>query len=594
MTIYNAPTRDTEFVLKELLQFEQFREVLGFEEATEDMITAILDEAGKLASQELHASNATGDQQGCKLEDGVVTTPDGFKEAYKLFSEGGWLALAMPEEYGGQGMPHTLSFMLHEHFGAANHALFMYPALTEGAIGALLRWANDDIKQKYVPKMVSGEWTGTMNLTEPHAGSDLGLLSTKAEPNADGSYSLTGSKIFISSGEHDMADNIIHLVLARTPDAPEGSKGISLFVVPKFLVNDDGSLGDRNGLVCTNIEHKMGIHGNATCSMAFDGATGWMVGEENKGLRAMFTMMNTARMGVAIEGLAAADLAYQNAVDYAKERLQGRGLSGRTEPEKAADPIISHPDVRRMLLTMRSFVESARALTGWMALQLDISHCHPEEDTRQIADDLLGLMTPVAKAFFTDEGSRSANLAVQVYGGHGFITEHGIEQFVRDARISQIYEGTNGIQALDLVGRKLAMNGGRAVTEFFKQVDAEIKDCDDSLGSLSQPMAAALASLQKATGWLMENGLENPDNVGAGATAYLRLFAIVALGWQWLKIVKVAEAALQQDGADTDFYGSKKPVAQFFMQHFVSEHSSLLTSIEGGSDAVMALDVAQF
>jgi len=475
MPTYNAPTRDTRFVINEMLELESFGNLPGFEMATPDMVEAVVNEAGKFCSEVLAPINQIGDQQGCiRHEDGSVTTPDGFKEAFKQYREAGWGTISAPEEFGGQGMPHVLGFVIEEFVASANQAFGMYPGLTTGAVAALIASGTEEQKEKYVSKMISGEWLGTMNLTEPHCGTDLGMIRTKAEPQADGSYSITGTKIFISAGEHDLTENIIHLVLTKTPGAPDSSKGISLFVVPKVLVNDDGSLGDRNAVSCGSIEHKMGIHGNATCVLNYDGAKGWMVGEENKGLAAMFVMMNAARLGVGIQGLAQAEAAYQNAVAYALDRRQGRALTGPAEPEEKADPIFVHPDVRRMLMDAKVFTEGMRALCLWGALQVDLTHKAQTEEERDQADALIGLLTPVIKGYGTDKGYDIATNMQQVFGGHGYIEEWGMSQFVRDARIAQIYEGTNGVQAMDLCGRKLASKGGAAIQTFFKIVGEDI------------------------------------------------------------------------------------------------------------------------
>ncbi|MCG8693835.1 MAG: acyl-CoA dehydrogenase family protein, partial [Minwuiales bacterium] len=455
MPTYEAPIEDFKFVLHELLQIERYSNLPGFEEATPDLVDAILEEGGKFMSEVVAPLNQVGDSEGCTWNDGEVTTPTGFKEAYKAYCEAGWGGLTAEPDYGGQGLPHVIGFAFNEMGSAANQSFSMYPGLSHGAYEAILAHGTEEQKQTYLPKIVEGTWTGTMNLTEPHCGTDLGLMRTKAEPQDDGSYSVTGTKIFISAGEHDMSENIIHLVLAKIPGGPEGIRGVSLFIVPKFLINDDGSLGERNAVKCGSIEHKMGIHGNSTCVMNYDGAVGYLIGEPHRGMRAMFTMMNAARLGVGIQGLSQSVVAYQNAVTYAKDRVQGRSISGAKAPEKAADPIIVHPDVRRMLMTIRAFNEGARALALWTGLNIDFAHKHPDPQARKDAEDLVALITPMIKSYLTDMGYECATMAQQVYGGHGYIKEWGMEQFVRDARSTQIYEGANGIQALDLVGRKL-------------------------------------------------------------------------------------------------------------------------------------------
>src|SRR5204863_6242679 len=504
-------------------------------------------------------------------DDGSVTTPKGFKEAFKQVAEGGWLGLSAPAEYGGQGLPVTLSQVVTEFQSAANMAFSMYGGLTMGATAALLVHGKPEQKKMFVPKMVAGEWTGTMNLTEPQCGTDLGLLRTKAVKQADGSYKISGTKIFISAGEHDMTENIIHLVLARIEGAPAGIKGVSLFVVPKVLVNADGSLGARNGVSCGSIEHKMGIHGNSTCVMNYDSVTGWLIGEENKGMQGMFVMMNEARLGVAVQGLAQSEVAYQNAAAYAKDRLQGRALTGAKFPDKAADPIIVHPDVRRVLMTIRAFNEAARALVLWTALQGDVAHRSPDEKARQAADDHMGLLTPVIKGVLTDVGFANTVLAQQVYGGHGYIAEHGMEQFVRDARIAMIYEGANGIQALDLVGRKLPKDGGRALQSFFGEVQAYIKEHgDEAMKPYVGPLGVALGHLQQATMWLMQNAMAKPDNAGAAASDYLNLFGLCALGYMWCRMAETAQAKLAA-GASAERMKAKLVTGRYFVERMLPE-----------------------
>ncbi|MCA1662255.1 MAG: acyl-CoA dehydrogenase C-terminal domain-containing protein [Novosphingobium sp.] len=550
MPTYRAPTRDTRFVVNELLRLDGYGNLAGFENVDRETTDTVIDEAGRFTAEVIAPLNLSGDQQGCtRHPDGSVTTPTEFKQAFAAFRESGWGTLSAPERFGGQGMPHALGTIVEEYLSSANQAFAMYPGLTNGAISAIRVKGSPEQQATYLPKMISGEWTGTMNLTEPHCGTDLGLIRTRAEPQADGSYAITGTKIFISAGEHDLAENIVHLVLAKTPGAPESSKGISLFIVPKVLVNEDGSLGARNAVSCGAIERKMGIHANSTCVMNYDGATGWMLGEENKGLAAMFIMMNAARLGVGIQGLAQAEVAYQNGVAYALERRQGRALTGPAEPHEKADPIIVHADVRRMLMDAKALTEGLRALCLWGALQVDLSHKAEGEAERQLADDLISLLTPVIKGYGTDSGYRVATDMQQVWGGHGYIVENGMEQFVRDARIAQIYEGANGVQAMDLCGRKLAQNGGRAVQAFFALVDGECAGTEGDLGPIAEKLAKANGELKAATMWFMQNAMANPNHLGAGAYAYMTLMGTVAVGLMWLKMAKVAAAALA-GGAD--------------------------------------------
>ena len=592
MPSYTAPTRDTRFIINEMLNLESYAELPGFEAASADVTDAVINEGGKFCAEVLAPINQSGDQEGCtRHEDGSVTAPKGFKEAFDQFREAGWGTLSQPEEFGGQGMPHVLGFAFEEFVSSANQAFGMYPGLTNGAVSALLAKGSQEQKEKYLPKMISNEWTGTMNLTEPHCGTDLGMIRTKAEPQGDGSYAITGTKIFISAGEHDMADNIIHLVLAKTPGAPDSTKGISLFVVPKFLVEEDGSIGERNGVVCGSIEHKMGIHGNATCVLNYDGAKGWLVGEENKGLAAMFIMMNAARLGVGIQGLSQAEVAYQNAVAYALDRRQGRALTGPAEPEQQADPIFVHPDVRRMLMDAKAFTEGMRALCLWGALQVDLSHKAATEEEREQADMLIGLLTPVIKGYGTDKGYEVATNMQQVFGGHGYIEEWGMSQFVRDARIAQIYEGTNGVQAMDLCGRKLAQKGGAAVQAFFKVVGEDIAEAkgDETLAPLAEAMEKALGQQQAATMWFMQNAMQNPNHLGAGAHHYMHIMGIVTLGWMWLRMAKVAQAALAAGTDDKAFYEAKLTTARYYMDRYLPDAGALRRKLETGSDSMMAL-----
>ena len=596
MPVYKAPLREYRFLLHETFDMSQYAALPGFRDAPLDVVDQILDEAAKLAEEVLQPLNQVGDREGCKLENGVVTTPTGFREAYKTLVEGGWPALVVDPAFGGQGLPNALGVLFNEMVSSANMAFGMYPGLSHGAYSALFHHGTEAQKQTYLPRLVSGEWTGTMNLTEPHCGTDLGLLRTRAVPQADGSYRITGTKIFISAGEHDLADNIIHLVLARIEGAPQGIKGISLFIVPKFLVREDGSLGARNGVSCGALEHKMGIHGNATCVLNYDEATGFLVGEEGKGMRAMFTMMNEERLGVGLQGLSQSEVAYQNAVAYAKDRLQGRSLTGPKEPGKPADPIIVHPDVRRMLLDARAFNEGARALLVWTALQGDLSHASDDAATREFGDDMMALLTPVVKAYLTDRGFANAVEAQQVYGGHGYIEENGVSQFVRDARIAMIYEGANGIQALDLVGRKLATNGGRAVFAFFKTVDAFLAENakEERLAPFAAALSAARKDLEAATMWFMENALQNPDNAGAGSAAYLELFGLTAVTFMWMLMARTALAKLAGSEGDRSFYETKLKTGLYYVGRVAPEAAMYLERIRLGAAPLMAFAADEF
>jgi alkylation response protein AidB-like acyl-CoA dehydrogenase len=597
MPSYTAPTRDAKFVVNEVIDLPSYGNLPGFESATPDLIATVIDECGKFAAEVLAPLNQVGDREGCtRHSDGSVTTPTGFKAAFDQYREAGWSTLSQPEEFGGQGMPHVLGFVLEEFVSSANHSFGMYPGLANGAVSAIMAVGSPEQKALYAPKMIANEWLGTMNLTEPQCGTDLGLIRTKAEPQADGSYAITGTKIFISAGEHDLAENIIHLVLAKTPGAPDSSKGISLFIVPKFLVNDDGTLGERNAVQCGSLEHKMGIHGNSTCLMNYDGAKGWLLGEEMKGLAAMFIMMNAARLGVGIQGLSQAEVAYQNAVAYAKDRRQGRALTGPAEPDAKADTILVHPDVRRMLMDAKAFTEGMRALYLWAALLVDLAHKAPSEEERAEADLLLGLLTPVLKGYGTDKGFDVAVNMQQVFGGHGYIAEWGMEQFVRDARIAQIYEGTNGIQAMDLCGRKLAQKGGAGIQRFFALCDEEIAlaRADEALDPLAEALDRALNEQKAATMWFMQNAMANPNHLGAGAHHYMHIMAIVCLGLMWLKMARVASARLAAGTEEQAFYANKLVTARFYMQRYTPDAGALRRKIEGGADAVMALDEEAF
>ncbi|MCW2368868.1 acyl-CoA dehydrogenase C-terminal domain-containing protein [Sphingobium sp. B11D3D] len=597
MPSYKAPVADTMFILNEIVGLERLTNNPGFASATSDIVQAILEEGGKFASEVLSPLNAVGDQIGCKRnDDGTVTTPPGFQEAFDQFVAGGWTTLHAPEEYGGQALPIVLAIAAEEYFTASNHGFNMYHGLTGAAVSAILAKGDDTLKQKYVPNMVSGQWCGTMNLTEPHCGTDLGLIKTRALPQDDGSYKITGTKIFISAGEHSMAENIIHLVLAKTPGAPAGSKGISLFLVPKMMVNDDGSLGAHNAVTCGSIEHKMGIHGNATCVMNYDDATGWMIGEENKGLAAMFIMMNQARLGVGLQGLAQGELAYQQAVHYAMDRRQGRALTGPAEPDKPADTLFVHPDVRRMLMECKALTEGLRALVLWGALQVDLIKYAPTEEERQAADDIISLLTPVIKGYGTDKGFDVAVLAQQVFGGHGYIREWGVEQAVRDARITMIYEGTNGVQAMDLVGRKLPANGGRAVQALFKMVaeDVAAGKAVPETAAIAEALEKANQQLQAATMWLMQNAMQNPNNAGAAAYAYMHITGIVATGMMWLRMAMAAQAQLNAGTGNPDYMKAKLVTARYFAERIMPEAGALRRKIEGGAEVLMELPPEAF
>ena len=593
MPSYTAPLKDMQFILHDVLNASE-QDIPGYAELDRDFTGAVIEEAGKLASDVLMPLNAVGDTEGCVLENGVVRTPKGFKEAFDMMRDGGWTALDCDPEYGGQGLPYLMHTAAQEPFVSSNMAFNMYQGLTHGAYSAIYFHGSDEQKQTYLPKMTTCEWTGTMNLTEPHCGTDLGLMRTKAVPQEDGSYKISGQKIFISAGDHDMAENIIHLVLAKIPGGPEGIKGVSLFIVPKFIVNEDGSLGDRNGVSVGKIEEKMGIHGNATCVMNYDEATGYLIGEMHKGMRAMFTMMNEARLGVGLQGYAQAEVAYQNAVAYANDRLQGRDVTGAKAPEKSADPIIVHPDIRRNLMDQKSFTEGARAFTYWGAYLIDRAHKNSDKD----ADGLISLLTPIIKGFQTDKGFEMAVNAQQVYGGHGYIEEWGMSQFARDARIAMIYEGANGIQALDLVGRKLAQDGGKHVMAFFDMIKtfaAENKGQDEAFDrDFLEPLKSASKDLQAAAMYFMQNGMKNPNNALAGSYDFMHMFGHVCLGYMWARMGLAASKALKDGASDVAFYETKLATGRYYMARQLPATKMHLARIETGADTVMALEAANF
>jgi acyl-CoA dehydrogenase len=593
--IYRAPVDEVMFLLTDVLKVARFDNLPGFADATPDLVLAILGEAAKLCEEVIQPLNRSGDREGCaRRDDGSVATPPGFSQAYRQYAEGGWIGLSAPAEYGGQGLPGLVTVAINEFMNAANMAFAMYPGLTQGAFATILAHGTAEQRSRYLPGMVAGRWTGTMNLTEPHCGTDLGLLRTKAVKAADGSYRITGTKIFISAGEHDLAENIVHLVLARIEDAPAGIRGVSMFIVPKLLPGPDGAPGARNAVTCGAIEEKMGIHGNATCVMNYDGATGWLIGAENRGINAMFTMMNAARLGVGVQGLALSEVAYQNAAAYAKDRLQGRAPTGAKFPDRPADPLVVHPDVRRMLMTMRAFNEASRALVLWTALQDDVAQRAPEAATRRAADDHMALLTPVIKGMLTDRGFANTVLAQQIYGGHGYIAEHGMEQFVRDARIAMLYEGANGIQALDLVGRKLAQDDGRALKAFMTEVQDYVRSHgEEAMKPYVDPLAAALGHLHEATTWLMRNAPATPDNAAAGATDYLHLMGLVVLGYMWCRIVEAAMARLAADPSAARMR-DKLVTGRFFVERMLPETAGHLSRIRLGAANVMELPAEAF
>jgi alkylation response protein AidB-like acyl-CoA dehydrogenase len=595
MPVYSAPVEEALFLLNDVFQMERYNNLAGFADASPDVVAAILTETGRFARDVLLPLNPKGDRDGCVRHQDRVTAPSGFSEAYRQYVAGGWVGLSVPAAFGGQGLPGTLTTVVNEFLASANMAFAMYPGLTQGAMAAIYAHGSAEQKAVYLPPMATGVWTGTMNLTEPHCGTDLGLLRTKAVPQDDGSFRITGTKIFISAGEHDLAENIVHLVLARIEGAPAGTRGTSLFIVPKFLPGADAALGPRNAVTCMSVEEKMGIHGNATCTLAYEGATGWLIGEPHRGLHAMFTMMNEARLHVGVQGLALSEIAYQNAAAYAKERLQGRAISGAKFPDRDADPIIVHPDVRRMLLTIRAFNEAARALVVWTALKGDVVRRSEDARERQEADDHMGLLTPVIKGVLTDQGFANAVMAQQVYGGAGYIREQGIEQYVRDARIAMIYEGANGIQALDLVGRKLGKDGGRAVMAFFNEVQGFVKDnADDAMKPYVAPLSESLGHLQQATMWFMQNALGKPDNAGAGAYDYMHLFGLTALAYMWARIARVAQAKLADGSANADDLKGKLVRGRFFMERVLPETAAQLRRIQSGAGSTMELPADAF
>ena len=593
---YQPPVRDHAFLLRDVLEIERYANLPGFEDAAMDVVDQIIIEAGKFCAEVLAPLNAVGDKQGCTWHpDHSVTTPKGFKEAYRLLVEGGWPGLGSDPAYGGQGLPHVVNLSFSEMSSSANMAFSMYPGLTHGCYSAIRNGGSDAQKDLYLPHLASGNWGGTMNLTEPQCGTDLGLLRTKAVPQADGSYKISGTKIWISGGEHDLAENIVHLVLARVEGAPAGVRGISLFIVPKFILDADGKPGVRNSVYCDGLEEKMGIHGNATCVIRHDEATGWLIGEENRGLPIMFVMMNEARIGVGLQGIAQAEAAYQAAAEFAKDRLQGRSLTGPKNPDGPADPIIVHPDVRRMLMDSRAVIEAGRAFLFWTALHGDLAHGHPDEAVRQKAGDYMALMTPVVKGFLTDKGLKICSDALQIHGGSGFTEHFPASQYMRDVRISLIYEGTNGVQALDLVGRKLAADGGRAVMSFFAEIDAYVAahEADETLKPFIAGLTTAKGQLQEGTMWLMQNGLMNPDNAGAASTDYMQLFGLTALAYMWCKIAQTAQAKIV--GGDSDpFYAHKLVVGRYYMQRVLPDATAHLAKLTSGSALMMALPAEAF
>ncbi|HIF18312.1 MAG TPA: acyl-CoA dehydrogenase [Cycloclasticus sp.] len=594
MAIFKAPVDDTKYLINEFLDTSELNGNPMFDDMTPDLTDAIFEEAGNISESLLFPLNRSGDEQGCTWDDGSVTTPDGFKAAYDEMTASGWGNLTCQQEYGGQGLPHYVANAVDEMVIASNMSFSIYMGLTIGAYNAVNQFGSDTLKKTFLPNMVSGKWSGTMCLTEPHCGTDLGLIRTKAILSNDGSYNISGSKIFISAGEHDLTENILHLVLARTPDSPKGIKGISLFLVPKINLNTDGSLGNPNNVSCSGIEHKMGIKASSTCSMEFNESKGFLVGELNKGMKAMFIMMNGARIHVGIQGMALSHVSYCGAVDYAKERIQGRALKGPKHPEKAADPLIVHPDIRRMLLTMKAYTEGARALSTWLSFQLDVSHHADTEEQRQQANHLVSLLTPIFKSFLTDMGETVTSLGMQVYGGHGYIRENGMEQYLRDARICQIYEGANGIQALDLVGRKLPAHMGQYLRYFFHPLSQFIEENADneSVQMYIQPLSKSFTRLQNASLVIAQKGLSNPDEAGAAASEYLKLFGLVAMAYMWAQIA--VQIKSDAGSMSEEFYDAKLKTSLFYMQRILPKTGALLSNIMSGSDNTMSLDAEQF
>ena len=592
---YTPPVRDYSFLLRDLLELERYANLPAFADASMDVVDQILQEAGRFTGEVLAPLNSVGDKEGCHwAADNSVTTPKGFKEAYRQLVDAGWPGLGSDPAYGGQGMPHVVNLAFSEMSSAANMAFSMYPGLTHGAYSAIKVGGSDAQKDLYLPKLGSFQWGGTMNLTEPHCGTDLGLLRTKAVPQADGSYRITGQKIWISGGEQDLTENIIHLVLARIEGAPQGTRGISLFIVPKFIPDAEGNPGERNTVKCLGLEEKMGIHGNATCVIAHEEATGWLIGEENRGLSIMFVMMNEARLGVGMQGIAQAEAAYQAAAEFAKDRLQGRSLTGPKNPDGPADPIIVHPDIRRMLMDAKAIIQGGRAFLAWTALHGDLATASPDEAVRQKGHDYMALMTPVLKGFLTDRGFTVCSDAMQVHGGSGFTEHFPVSQYLRDCRIALIYEGTNGIQALDLVGRKLAADGGRGVMGFFAELDAFVDaNADDEMKPFTEPLSHAKAELQEATLWLMQNGLANPDNAGAASTDYLHLFGLTALAYMWAMMAKTAQAKIAAGESDP-IYPGKLAVARYYMARVLPETSGRLAKLKTGAETLMALPADAF